>query len=213
MAERNAYRTALINYQRARRALMNLEDNIAGQVRFDVRQLHLFAENYKIQQKVVQSLYSQVESALEVIVAPVDPEKLKVSGTEAQANAAALTSQYLSAVGQLNGSQTKMYDIWLSFLATRMQLFLDLERLPLDLRGVWTDEFGKSADSLRTGGGRAGFGEPIFDDERGGRPLGPAAGGACFGQPVPGDERGTGAAEALPGPRLLLPPAAAPAVD
>src|SRR5205823_1527963 len=68
--ERNSYRTAIINYQRARRNLIAAEDNIASQVRFDVRQLHLFADNYKIQQKVIQSLYSQVENALELIVAP-----------------------------------------------------------------------------------------------------------------------------------------------
>src|SRR4029077_8387159 len=85
---------------------------------------------------------SQVENALEVIVAPVDPDQLKASGTAGQANAAALTQQYLNVLGQLNGAQTKMYDIWLSYLATRMQLYQDLERLPLDSRGVWTDEFG-----------------------------------------------------------------------
>ena len=140
ITERNAYKTALINYERARRGLMALEDTIAAQVRFDVRQLHLFAENYRIQQKVLESLYSQVESSLEVIVAPVDPDALKASGTTGQANAAALTSQYLGALGSLNGSQTKMYDIWLSYLATRMQLFVDLERMPLDSRGVWIDE-------------------------------------------------------------------------
>src|SRR5205807_6776788 len=119
--ERNAYRTALIRYERSRRALLNLEDSIAAQVRFDVRQLHLFAENYKIQKKVVESLYSQVENALEVIVAPVDPDQLKVSGTAGQATAASLTQQYLSALGGLNGAQTRMYDVWLSYLATRMQ--------------------------------------------------------------------------------------------
>src|SRR5207247_3281049 len=114
ITERNNYRAALINYQRARRNLINLEDNIAAQVRFDVRQLHLFAENYKIQQKLLESLYSQVENALEVIVAPVDPDSLKASGTAGQANAAALTNQYLQALAGLNNAQTKMYDIWLS---------------------------------------------------------------------------------------------------
>src|SRR5262249_39368302 len=99
LTERNIYRTALINYQRARRNLMNLEDNVAAQVRFDVRQLQLFAANYKIQQKVLESLYSQVESTLELIVAPTDPAQLGGSSTAAQANAAALTNQYLQALG------------------------------------------------------------------------------------------------------------------
>ena len=61
LAQRNAYRTALINYQQQRRALMTLEDNIAVQVRFDVRQLQLFGNNYRIQKRVLQSLYAQVE--------------------------------------------------------------------------------------------------------------------------------------------------------
>jgi hypothetical protein len=187
LVERNTYRTSLITYQRARRSLMILEDSIASQVRFDVRQLHLFGENYKIQKKIIESLYSQVENALEVIAAPVDPDQLKATGTSGQANAAALTSQYLTALGQLNGSQTKMYDIWLSFLATRMQLYLDLERLPLDSRGVWIDESGNPADLSRS-----------------------PAPGASLGEPLPVyDQRGAAAAEPLPRPRLLAPAAGA----
>jgi len=166
VAERNEYRTALINYQRARRSLMNLEDNIATTVRFDVRQLHLFAENYKIQQKLLESLYTQVENALEVIVSPVDPDSLKTSGTGGAANAAALTNQYLGALSGLNGAQANMYRIWLSYLATRMALYLDLERLPLDNRGVWIDESGKSLSPC-VPPGSATLGQPFSDPERG----------------------------------------------
>jgi hypothetical protein len=137
--ERNLYRAALINYERARRSLINLEDSVAAQIRFDIRQLQLFAANYRIQQKVVESFYTQVENSLEVIVAPVDPDSLKASGTAGQANAAALTNQYLGALGSLNQAQTRMYSVWLSYLATRIQLFVDLERLVMDSRGVWID--------------------------------------------------------------------------
>lgn len=147
VAQRNAYRTALINYQVARRAQMIQEDNIAAQVRFDVRQLRLFVANYIIQKKVMHSLYSQLENNLEVIVSPTDPDQLKVSSTTGQATAAALTSQYLTALSSLNGSQTRMYDVWLSMYATRMQIYLDLERLLMDERGVWTDETLKAGGS------------------------------------------------------------------
>ena len=34
------------------------EDNIAAQVRFDVRQLQLFAANYRNQKMIMHSLYS-----------------------------------------------------------------------------------------------------------------------------------------------------------
>jgi hypothetical protein len=150
LIQRNNYRTAIINYQQARRNLMNLEDTVAAQIRFDVRQLHLFAENYKIQQKLLQSFYSQVESALEVIVAPVDPDQLsKGTATSIAANAAALTNQYLQALNGLNNAQTKMYDIWLSYLATRIELYQDLERLPLDNRGVWIDELAHPTEVSR----------------------------------------------------------------
>jgi outer membrane protein TolC len=139
LAQRNAYRVALINYQEARRTLITLEDNIAVQVRFDVRQLQLFAANYRIQKRVISSLYAQVESALELITAPADPSALQATGTSGAANAAALTSQYLGALNSLNGAQARMYDIWLSYIATRMQLYLDLESLRMDDRGVWVE--------------------------------------------------------------------------
>jgi hypothetical protein len=152
LVQRNAYRVALINYQEARRALITLEDNVAVQVRFDVRQLQLFAANYRIQKRVIQSLYAQVESALELITAPADPSALQATGTSGQANAAALTSQYLTALSSLNNSQTRMYDIWLSYIATRMQLYLDLESLRMDERGVWVEGPIAASDGASTSG-------------------------------------------------------------
>jgi len=106
----------------------------------------LFAENYKIQQKVIELDYSVLENSLEVLIAPPEPTQRTVSTTTGQVNAATLTGQFLGALSGLNGDQTKMYDIWLSYLATRMQLYLDLEMLTLDSRGVWTDEFATSSD-------------------------------------------------------------------
>jgi hypothetical protein len=178
LAQRNAYRAAQINYQVARRNLIALEDSIASQVRFDVRQLQLFVANYRIQKRIVHSLYKQVDSALDVIVAPTDPDALKGSGTSAQANAAALTQQYLGALGSLNNSQVKMYDIWLSIYATRMQLYLDLERLPLDLRGVWVDESGASPTSP------ADPRQTSRDIERWAATPGASVGGPARGRPV-----------------------------
>jgi hypothetical protein len=172
LTQRNAYRTALINYQEQRRSLITFEDNIAVQVRFDVRQLQLFAANYRIQKRVLRALYAQVESALELITAPADPSALQASGTTGQANAAALTSQYLTALSSLNGAQTKMYDIWLSYLATRMQLYLDLESLRMDNRGVWiepTEGFGSDGDCQAVA------------------PAGPAPGGAALTPGTPTD--------------------------
>jgi hypothetical protein len=171
VAQRNAYRFAIINYERARRNLMSLEDGIAAQVRFDVRQLHLFAENFKIQQKLLESLYSQVENSLEVIVAPVDP----AVGPLTPAAAAALTTQYLNNLAGLNNSQTRMYDIWLSYLATRMQLYEDLERLALDERGVWIDDYATGPDAPSNANGSAAHGQRLPATQRGAAPDEPFA--------------------------------------
>ena len=190
--ERNAYRTAIINYQRARRNLINLEDSIAAQVRFDVRQLHLFANNYRIQKTVIRSLYFQVENALEVIVAPADPDNLKSTGTAGQAAAAALTNQYLGALSGLNGAQTRLYDIWLSYLATRIQLYLDLERLILDPRGRWIDA-----------AGQATLGQSLDNPASEPRPSGVPGGPIIPANPVPFGRLGApldGQPAAGPGP-------------
>jgi hypothetical protein len=206
LAQRNAYRTALLNFQQARRALMNQEDNIASQLRFDVRQLQLFAAAYNIQKKALRSLYSQVESSLELITAPSDPDQLKASSTASQANAAALTNQYLSALGQLNGAQTNMYRIWLSFLATRIQLTQDLERLRMDSRGVWLDEFETHPNAASASGpqdGKPSAGpakrEPTADEF------------LPNPRPVPPGERGEDPDGTLSPPRRIAPaPASAP---
>ena len=73
-AERNNYRAALIGYQRQRRTLMAFEDNIANDVRADIRQLRTLAELYTIQQRVVELGYSQVDNAQAILLAPPAPD-------------------------------------------------------------------------------------------------------------------------------------------
>jgi hypothetical protein len=136
MQERNNYRASLIAYQRERRALMAAEDRIAAAVRNEIRQLRLLAENYRIQQQAVATAYSVVENADEALFGAVDPRKKEVdAGTQA-----ALTQQLLQAVDRLLRTQNQLYAIWINYQTTRLQLYLDLELMPLDFRGVWIDE-------------------------------------------------------------------------
>jgi hypothetical protein len=134
-AQRNAYRTALINYQSTRRLLMAFEDNIANDVRNDIRQLRALAEVYKIQQRVVEQSYMIVENAAEVLFAPPVPGTVLDPVT-----AAALTTQLLQALSGLLAAQNTLYTYWVGFLSNRIQLFLDLELMQLDERGIWRDE-------------------------------------------------------------------------
>ena len=136
--ERNAYRAALISYQRQRRILMAFEDNIITDGRTDLRQLRQLGETYKIQQRGIELAYAQVDNARNTFVAPPDPGI--GGGGNNQANVAALTEQLLNAQSALLQTQNQLFTTWINYQNARMSLALDLELLPLDTRGLWTDE-------------------------------------------------------------------------
>ena len=136
--ERNAYRAALIGYQRQRRILMAFEDNIITDGRQDLRQLRQLAETYKIQQRGIELAYAQVDNARNTFIAPPDPGP--GGGGNSQANVAALTEQLLNAQGALVQTQNQLFTTWITYQTARMNLALDLELLPLDTRGLWTDD-------------------------------------------------------------------------
>src|SRR5947209_5030482 len=54
--------------------------------------------------------------------------------------AAALTTQLINAQTSLYNAQFQMTTIWITYLNTRLQLYRDMELMPLDYRGVWIDE-------------------------------------------------------------------------
>ncbi|HEY1126162.1 MAG TPA: TolC family protein, partial [Actinomycetota bacterium] len=147
-AERNDYRTALIAYQRARRNLQATEDFILNDVRADLRNLRVLAENYRIQQRAVELAYDQVENSLDVLQAPPQPDaaaagrpgQAAAQGQQQAANAASLTNQLLSQQNALLRAQNGLYTVWIQYLVARMTFYRDIERLPLDPRGVWIDE-------------------------------------------------------------------------
>ncbi len=148
-AERNNYRTALINYQRSRRNLQAFEDFILNDVRIDLRNLRVQAENYRIQRRAVEVAYDQVENSLDVFQAPPQPATgpAQPGSAAAQANAgnaAALTQQLLNAQSSLVSAQNALYTAWVNYLVFRTNFYRDIERLPLDARGVWIDEYSPS---------------------------------------------------------------------
>src|SRR5262249_41432478 len=118
------------------------EDTILNDVRSEIRQLRVFAENYRIQQEQVLLAYNQVESSLENFNQPAVPGQQSSAG-----DAAALTNQLLSAQRSLNGAQSQLYSVWIGYINLRMQLYRDLELLPLDARGVWIDEHATGSPS------------------------------------------------------------------
>jgi hypothetical protein len=134
-AERNNYRAALIGYQRQRRTLQAFEDNIANDVRADIRELRTIAELYRVQQRLIELGYFQVDNAEAILLAPPAPGAQTDAGS-----AAALTQQVLRAQQDLLGAQNQMFTLWVNYLSSRMALYLDLELMQIDERGVWSNE-------------------------------------------------------------------------
>src|SRR5262249_248539 len=144
LPERNNYRACLIAFQRQRRALMENEDLVVSNVRSLLRQLHVLAENYKIQQRQVELAYETVESSLEEFRAPPPAPAQAgqvISTTSAAVNAASLTQQLLSAQRSLPTAQNQLLTVWIGYLSTRILLYRDLELMQVDPRGLWIDEF------------------------------------------------------------------------
>lgn len=140
-AERNQYRAALIAYQRSRRALQATEDFILNEVRTDLRALRVLGENYRIQQRAVEVAFDQVENSLDVLQAPPEGGAVRPGqGAQGAGNAAALTQQLERAQNSLLQAQNGVYTVWVNYLIARMRFYRDIERLPLDARGVWIDE-------------------------------------------------------------------------
>ena len=139
IAQRNNYRAAQIAYQRQRRQLQQAEDLTVQAVNVELTNLRQYAEQYKIQQRQLELAYLTIDSSLESLQAPVAPAP-PAGLTRTQADGpAALTQQLLAAQRSLPTAQNALLTIWINYLDQRLQLYRDLELMPLDARGVWID--------------------------------------------------------------------------
>ncbi len=181
VVERNNYRTSLIAYQRQRRALMSIEDDIAATTQQEIRQLREMAQDYRIIQRSVELAYLEVENALDTFYAPPAPS----SGPASAGNAAALTQQLLAAQSRVPSVQDQLYTFWLTYQTVRLQLYRDLELMPLDSRGVWIDEVASCTNAAADCDHRRGDESQV--------------------EPPTPDRQGEGASEGLPHPHLLPP--------
>ncbi len=147
--QRNNYRSTLINFQQSRRSLMAFEDQLLFNVRFDLRQLRVLANNYqRVQKRQIELAYIQVDQALQAFYQPQAPPGADsvlpgligpVSARPQTGDPAALTTQLLSTQTSLLGSQNDLYNTWVNFVISRTYIYRDMGVMPLDNRGVWID--------------------------------------------------------------------------
>jgi hypothetical protein len=131
LSERNAFRTAIIAYQRQRRQLQNSEDLTKFQLRQDIRQMQVSYINYQIARRNLVLNIRVRDQAFEQILAP--PQTGAGAGGVGQsANAAAQTQNLLSAQQALIRSEIQLINIWAQFQLNRLTLYRDLGILPYD---------------------------------------------------------------------------------
>jgi len=147
--QRNNYRSTLINFQQSRRSLFQFEDQLLFNVRFDLRQVRILANNYqRVQKRQIELAYMQVDQALQAFSQPQAPPTAgsevagligPVAGRPVIGDPAALTTQLLGVQGSLVTSQNDLYNTWIVYTIDRMDLYRDMGVMPLDNRGVWID--------------------------------------------------------------------------
>jgi hypothetical protein len=127
--ERNNFRTALITYQRTRRALQTAEDNLKIQLRNDLRQVHLAYINYEISKRSFELNVRLKDQSFEQIIAPPAGGTQSLAQT---ANAATQTTNLLNFQGQLITAMLALTNGWASYQTQRLIVYRDIGILPYD---------------------------------------------------------------------------------
>jgi hypothetical protein len=92
-----------------------------------------------VQKRLLELAYLTIDASLEALQAPTAPPVLPGMTRTGGDGPAALTQQLLNAQRTLPTAQNALLTIWINYLDQRLQLYRDLELLPLDNRGVWID--------------------------------------------------------------------------
>lgn len=125
MAQRNAYRASLIVYERARRAYMQLSDNIELDVRRDLRQLNQLRLSFEISRQQLLAAARQFENARITLLGPRDRRSANDT----------TTLNLLQALTNVLQARNALAQNYINYEQQRVQLLLDLEALQLDARG------------------------------------------------------------------------------
>ncbi len=148
--ERNAYRTAQVNYERARRAYMELEDSIKLQVRTEWRQLQVLKLNFETTRQNLRIAALQLDNAIETFNAPPAPGSTGRATTGGQNQGLNL----INALQSVLQAQNDLIGIWIQYEQNRINIHRDMDIMQVDERGLWLDPvyqtLGASHDSSPT---------------------------------------------------------------
>ncbi|MEX0701927.1 MAG: TolC family protein [Planctomycetales bacterium] len=133
IAERNAYRAALIDYQRARRDYMAFEDDVKFQVRQSWRQIEVLKRNFEIARQAVRLAAMQYDQAVELANEPVAVGQQRQSGNRGL--------NLLNALNSVLDAQNDLIGIWVDYERSRLNIHRDMGIMEVGADGIWVDAF------------------------------------------------------------------------
>ncbi|VAX39658.1 hypothetical protein MNBD_PLANCTO02-2541 [hydrothermal vent metagenome] len=128
--QRNNYRSALLDYQRARRTYMAAEDNVKLSIRQNWRQLRVLRENFEIARQAIRIAALQFDQAVEQTR---NPKNANQGGNQGL--------NLLNALGSVLDAQNDFIGIWVNYERSRLNIHRDMGMMEIDSRGIWTDSY------------------------------------------------------------------------
>jgi hypothetical protein len=133
VAERNAYRTAQINYQQTRRSYYAFEDRVDQVLRSSLRDIRLTQLRLELLREAVWLAARQVDQTRLSVARPPRPgEQEGPGGINTGRN-------LVQALQGLNDAQNNLMNAWVDTEVQRMNLDFDLGTMQLDDHGMWID--------------------------------------------------------------------------
>ncbi len=136
LVERNNYRQQLIEYQRARRDLIQNYDGVYFGLRSRLRNLQQLRVNLEIQRRAAVIAIRRVDLTRETLNEPQPPAQ---PGQPASTLGPTAAQNLLTSLTDLRNTQNNFQSVYLSYYANRMLLARDLGTMRLDSQGRWID--------------------------------------------------------------------------
>jgi hypothetical protein len=132
LVERNAYRTAQINYEQTRRQYYTFEDTVNQVLRAELRDIRVSQLDFELRRAAVLVAITQLDSAGLALRRPPGPGQTSQFGDT-------LARDLLQASSALLSAQNGFVLAWLNYEIQRMNLDFDLGTMRLDNNGMWID--------------------------------------------------------------------------
>ena len=132
LAQRNAYRTALIEYQQTRRAYYAFVDRVNQYLRLTLRQIRYDQLNFEIRRRAVSLAVTQVDRILYDLARPPKPgEASQLSNT--------LARDLVDSYSSLLSAENQLVTVYVDHESQRLNLNFDMGTMELDQNGMWLD--------------------------------------------------------------------------